>query len=336
MGFSSDPRIAVWEKEKARIDADEPPPNYKDPPRRHHYVPQFYLERFSKRSSSKATPRIKRIEAKGGLDSAVVLGVPDAAVEVDFYRVEADDPRRAQEAEHIIGIFETTAGYAFANLDRGGANHLPDDIDRQNLACFMALQFARGPDTVDFQERAATLTSRMVMRQASTMPDYIRRRLLAQGDDASDEAVAQMASDLDEAARTAVVTPHRNNVVASIFRGVSTYFPYFYERRWGIARTPIPLLTSDRPIVLLQQPGRRKPWEGVGLGTADMIVFVLDRNRALVMQQPEPEHKEGIATVSAAFARQLNAQVANHARRWVFYHPDDNPLDGVPFNPNPR
>jgi hypothetical protein len=47
MGFSGDPRVALWEKEWARIEAREPPPNHENPPRRHHYVPEMYLRRFA-------------------------------------------------------------------------------------------------------------------------------------------------------------------------------------------------------------------------------------------------------------------------------------------------
>jgi Protein of unknown function (DUF4238) len=152
MRFSADPRIAVWEREKARIDANEPPPNAENPPRRHHYVPEMYLKRFAARTKPKGTPRLRRFEAKEGPGGGSIIGVHDAAVETDFYAIESDDPRREHEAEHILSVFEQAAGYAFANLDRG-ADHFPDDIDRESLSMFMALQFVRGHDTADFQER---------------------------------------------------------------------------------------------------------------------------------------------------------------------------------------
>jgi hypothetical protein len=45
--FSDDPRVAVWQREVARIEANEPPPNSDNPPKRHHYVPEMYLRRFA-------------------------------------------------------------------------------------------------------------------------------------------------------------------------------------------------------------------------------------------------------------------------------------------------
>jgi hypothetical protein len=231
MGFSGDPRVALWEKEWARIEAGEPPPNHEDPPRRHHYVPEMYLRRFAapvNGRKGKKTRRVGRIEARLGPSSAITIGVHDAAVETDFYAVETNDPRRVQEAEHIIGVFEQAAGYAFASLDRH-PNELPDDIDRENLSLYMALQFVRGPDTADFQTRLYTQTSRMLTKVAAASPDYVRNHLTEQGEDASDDAVARASSHFKEAAKTLSVTPHKNDTVATILRGPIDFMPYFFR-----------------------------------------------------------------------------------------------------------
>ncbi|WP_437746591.1 DUF4238 domain-containing protein [Sorangium sp. So ce1504] len=336
MKFSDDPRIAVWEREKARIDRNEPPPNWENPPKRHHYVPEMYLKRFAARSGPKGTPRVKRIEAKLGPDSGIVIGVHDAAVETDFYNIETDDPRRVHEAEHIIGVFETAAGYAFANLDRLGADYFPDDLDRENLAMFMALQFVRGHDTGDFQTRLYTQTSRMIMRIAASSPDYVRNFLKERGDDTSDEAVAKTADAFRRAAKSLSVTPHKNETVEAMLKGPNDFMHYFFARTWIVVRSKFPFLTTDRPIALHKRRDANDAWRGVGLETADKIVFVLDRHRALLMDHPESGSTENIIDVEPDFARRLNAFVANRARRWFFHHPDDSPLDGVPFNPNPN
>jgi hypothetical protein len=260
--------------------------------------------------------------------------VHDAAVETDFYTVETDDPRRVHEAEHIIGVFERAAGYVFKNLDRA-PDHLPDDIDRENLSLYMALQFARVHDMRDFQAEVYTKSLSMAMRVAAEHRDVVRNVLVsAGGEEPTEDDVDETVAALREGWRSVVVTPHKNDVVATMLKNVPEFFRFFYMRPWAIARSTAPLLTSDRPVVLYQGPGSRQPW-GVGLMTADMILFVLDRHRALVMQHPEPGKPEGVVEVSAGFARQLNTFVANRARRWLFHHPDDRPLDGVPYNHNP-
>ncbi len=320
MKLSNDPRIAIWQKEQARVDADEPPPNFQNKPKRHHYVPEFYLERFAALSQKKnPTPRVQRIEASKGLASSALIGVHDAAVETDFYTVETDDPRRVHEAEHIIGVFERAAGYAFRNLDRA-PDHLPDDIDRENLSLYMALQFARVHDMRDFQAEVYTKSLSMAMRVAAEHRDVVRNVLVsAGGEEPPEDDVDETVAALREGWRSVAVTPHKNDVVATMLKNVPEFFRYFYLRRWAIARSTIPLLTSDRPVVLYQRPGKRQPWEGVGLMTADMIVFPLDRHRALVMQHPEPGNFEGVRDVSTGYARQLNTLIANGAWRWLFH-----------------
>jgi hypothetical protein len=335
--FSNDPRIALWEREQARIDANEPPPNFENPPKRHHYVPEMYLRRFATPSRRKGTPRIQRVEAKAGPNSSIVIGVHDAAVENDFYNIETDDPRRVHEAEHVIGLFERAAGYAFANLDRLGPRHFPDGVDRENLSMFMALQFVRGHDTGDFQARAYTQMSQMILRVAAASPEIVRNFLAEHGQETSDAAVAKMAGLLRRDSSAVSVTPHKNETVAAVLRGPRDFTPYFSKRRWIIVRSAVPFLTSDRPVVLL--PGPQAPheaWHGVGLGTAETIVFVLDRHRALMMRHPEPGDVEATVDADPSFACWLNVIIANYARRWIFHHPDDQPLDGVPFNPNPK
>jgi hypothetical protein len=335
MGLSGDPRVAVWEREWARIQANEPPPNAGAPPRRHHYVPEMYLRRFASRSSgkrNKGAPRVRRVEARLGPGSAINIGIHDAAVENDFYAIESEDERRMHEAEHIIGVFERAAGYAFASLDRN-TNALPDDIDRENLSLYMALQFVRGHETADFQTRFYTQTSRMIMRVAASQPEYVRNFLAEQGEDASDAAVAKASARFAKAAGSISATPHKNDTVATILRGPIDFMPYLFQRKWLIVRSNAPFLTSDRPIVLIERQDPNEAWRGIGLGTADIILFVLDRHRALIMQHPLPEHGEGVVEIEPHQARAINSAVLNHARRWLFHHPDDDPLANLPFNP---
>ena len=307
-------------------------------------MPQMYLRRFASRplvttgkkaNKQKAKARIRMVEARLGPSSGRTVGVADAAVETDFYTVDAADPRRAQEAEHIIGVVEQAAGYAFAHFDNS-RDYFPDAVDRENLALFMALQFVRGPETGEFLTRMYTDVMRMMTRMSATQPDYIRSHLAERGEDSSDEAVARFAAMLEKGAGTLTVAPHRNDTVKTILESSHELVRYFFMRKWAVVRSRVPFLTSDRPIVLHERRDPHRPWEGSGLMTADMILFAIDRRRALVMQHPLPEHREGVVDISDEFVHDINHAIANGARRWLFHHPDDDPLDSLPFNPNPE
>jgi hypothetical protein len=227
------------------------------------------------------------------------------------------------------------AGYAFANLDRR-PERFPDDVDRQNLSLFFALQFTRGPDMREFRERIDTEVSRMAVRVGASSPEYVRNFLTSSGQDASDDAVARTSADLIEASKNLTVTPHNNTHAAAIFQGAVEFVPFFYKRHWVIARSPAPLLTSDRPVVLYAGRDALAPGGGIGLMNAEIIVFVLDRCRVLLMQHPEPPNRDcAFVDLGAEWAPRLNSAVANRAHRWLFHHPADSPLEGIPFNPNP-
>lgn len=332
MTFSDDPRKAIWDREKRRLEAGEPPPNWNDPPRRHHYVPEVYLKRFAA-PGRKRTHRLSRIDKAAGPTSRITIGVRDAAVEADFYKIETEDPRRNQEAEHVISVFESAAALAFANFDSFGREHFPDAIDRENLAHFAALQYSRGHRTSEFLSDAMTKVSRLLMR--TIPPERVRDFLTGRNEDASGEAVANTTRKLREASAAVSVAPHQNTVVKSIINGAVEFAPYFLLRRWVIVCTDVPLLTSDQPIVLVSLRDRPS-WSGVGLENADQIIYPLDRFRALVMEHPASGRREAVINISASAARSINVSVANAARRWIFCHPEDRPLDGVPFDPRGR
>lgn len=95
-----------------------------------------------------------------------------------------------------------------------------------------------------------------------------------------------------------------------------------------ILRSPRPLLTNDRPIVLLDRATESR--RGVGVGTATLISFALDRRKMLVMNI-DPEPREGIADCSPRFAMTVNQIAATSSRRWIYHHPEDRPLDDLPF-----
>ena len=286
----------------------------------------MYLRRFAGRVGSNKKPKIRCIEPKADPPRMMLLSVENAAVETDLYMVETHDARSQHIAEHLFGVFESAAGYAFANLDKDG-NHFPDEIDRRNLSLFFALQLVRGHDMGDFQTRLYTEVAKGLMRFSAERPEYVRRHLSEQGDDDSDEAVAQMVDDLREGTDDIKVVPHKNETVAAIMTAPPDLMPYFFRRRWFIMRSGVPLLTTDRPIVLMGEPKSGHLFgDDAGVMNARSIIYVLDRHRVLVMKRPDLATEEGLGTLSPEAASTINRTVASAARRWIFHHPDDEPL----------
>ena len=92
------------------------------------------------------------------------------------------------------------------------------------------------------------------------------------------------------------------------------------------------LLTTDIPIVLMRGFGE-DPRAAVGSMTAAGVLTALDRRVALVITGPGEEDLQLPGDVD--LARALNQNLLSGARRVVFHHPDDDPLQGLQM-PEPR
>ena len=98
----------------------------------------------------------------------------------------------------------------------------------------------------------------------------------------------------------------------------------FYERR--------SLATSDTPVVLCSGAGHPAGM-GIGIANAGEIHVPLDRRVALSMG--DSRFPDGCAAGVTKTALYLNDAIAKNARRYVFHHPDDDPLHGLTL-PEPR
>ncbi|MBN8609129.1 MAG: DUF4238 domain-containing protein [Deltaproteobacteria bacterium] len=293
-------------------------------------MPVMYLERFGKRSSSKATPRVHVIDRTSSESTGRTAGVRDVAAEVDFYRMKAADPAHDYDGEHLMGVFETAAGPAFRALDRQKRSLL-DEIDRFHLSAFMALQFVRGPDSVRFSEQILTRITLMAAHVYAANDEALSALVKDMGDEPTAEAVAEARQALARVDHNMRVVPDRGSVVRNMFQSAEEFVRYFFMRRWTILRSRSPFVTCDRPIVLYQAPETRRTGVGVGLATADVILYPVDRYCALAMRHPAQDHKEGVVDVSAEQVAALNKSIAHSADRWVFHHPDDAPFATSPL-----
>jgi hypothetical protein len=99
-----------------------------------------------------------------------------------------------------------------------------------------------------------------------------------------------------------------------------------YLRSWRVLKFDSSrLLTSDHPFGYWSPRGDHDG--AFGVDNAPVIFHPLDRQTALMMSLrriPEVVRPSG-----ATRARQINLAVAGEASKWSFYHPDDDPLDGL-------
>jgi hypothetical protein len=120
-------------------------------PKKHHYVPQFYLKHFSN-----AKEMIWVYDRKE--NTYRHQNVKDTAVQKHFYRFRSMDGGHNTELEELLSNIEGNAATAITNI---AAGRTPTSEDIEWLAMFVSFQATRVPD---FQKRNQEMKEKMMKR----------------------------------------------------------------------------------------------------------------------------------------------------------------------------
>lgn len=105
-------------------------------PRRHHFVPRFYLEGFCA-EDSRALAVYDRVR-----NAYRAQRPSEVAHRRDYYAYEDEQGNRFFDIEAALGELETAASHSMRRVDNG--DELTDD-DRMALATYVAFQYTRTP-----------------------------------------------------------------------------------------------------------------------------------------------------------------------------------------------
>ena len=282
-------------------------------PRRHHYVPQFYLERF-------ADPQGKLGAFDRQAGKVITTSAKNVAVERDFNRLPddsnlppmmLDDLYTSQEPEAAVAIRETVSGGRV------------DPSKRETLALHLVLQERRTraqrntlramSEFVFSAQAQVGLTERLTQNSFATPEERQQAEQTLQGLADGELVVAP-----DEQALAGMVLSGLEEAVNSLLSGW----------KWIVVLLPRPMLiTSDSPICMLGEPEPGSPATGVGWETALEIWFPLDPRHALVLTRDHSLVSPLIGLASDMRAR--NHRLALQSERWSFFLPGSKALEGL-------
>jgi len=271
-------------------------------PRRHHYVPAFYLRGFSDR---KHRVRVYRREEGGTLTTHV----RNAAVETGFYDLTDRQGAPTLAAEELLSQIESDAADAIAALVRSDGRI--DARTRDAMSVFMATLIMRTPEKRDLHR---------------AMNSSLRDTLLREGLDT--EAVDALFI------RSGITEPSRNDDIRLLFSVAAEIAPILHAMEWivGTSRSA-GLVTSDHPLAIYDR--EPDPLRGTGLLNADELYFPLTERFVLIML-PQPLDLDPRAYLRAENVLFVNSLVAGHSYRYVFQNPSDVVLGEVmPRGPRP-
>jgi hypothetical protein len=247
-------------------------------PKRHHFVPRFYLERF-------AAAGALYVRRRDG--HTFTTGAENIAVRTGFYDVTLPNGGISKDIEDWLSGLEGQAATAMRNIDETLAAPGLDNPDRATLSLYLAIQLARTPEQrerVLFPERvSAFLDGRELTKDL--IAEFLRDTHLGFEPKAGEIQGAFDFASYVLSQHTPVTAEMSMQIALSTSKETA---PALATMHWSVEHDrKARLITSDGPLVLWRAPTQRDAYEGLGISGAEEIRFPLDPAKQLVLT-PKP------------------------------------------------
>jgi len=310
-------------------------------PKRHHYIPQFYLKFFVEPLPGRRKPGVWRFER--GVKEPLYLAPSVAAVERHYYSIPAKEGGQNALVEEILLKPVDGAGALLLQQVATGDivfNH----SERRFLSLFLGVMFVRVPARRRPTEDLAAAFAKFDMEVLAKTPGALESVLREM------EKETGHASDVDvEGLRRYLLGDPivKGRPVASleaVVRLPLELAPIFYAMDWLILKSDdFPFLTSDNPVVYVDATA--KPGAPVGLNNENVeVIFSLNPAKCLLAKHnprlrrafektDSDEELRRIASTISPETRyrratqeevtKVNARLIKHACQYVFSSRND-------------
>lgn len=280
-------------------------------PKRQHFLPQFYLDGFTKDGKVAVFDREKNeVRVQQPLNTGVIG---------HFYTMEDAEGRQRFELEQMLSEFE---GKASPGIKKLAAKQYPTDEERADLAIFVALAGFRTPDIVESLKLFNSGLIEDIAKRMFANVDHVKETMRGKpGSPTSEEDLENEAREMVEFAQSGqyqVTTNHRW-AVGMAMKMAFAVAPLLTGRDWLVVHRPndnTSFVTTDAPVVLSTVRPREPSFYGIGFGNADaLVLFPLTRSSALVMSGDNGnlQHRE----VGSVAIRHMNLALADRCQRFV-------------------
>jgi hypothetical protein len=206
----------------------------------------------------------------------------------------------------------------------------PGTTERETLASFMAVQYARTPFRRAIAEFAGKVHEFLDGRELNReeIRTYLQRRHLFRTPEESEVEAAFIFTESQIGNSESLSS---NEIVSLPFSSVEPATDSLLRRAWSLeyARKPR-LITCDSPVIIWSpsSPGARM--SGIGLDNAKEVRFPLDLATQLVLKL---EPYESITRIEPARVRECNSYAASYCHNEIIGHPDfPTALDNAPLS----
>ena len=287
-------------------------------PRKHHYVPRFYLSGFSEGK------HLHVLDKRSWRNFSV--NVEDAACERDYYMIEVEADGDPAELERFFGTFETSGAQALRQIVESQVLP-PDEVLHEKLLPFVALMSVRGPGPRDAIERPFAEMMKQIMWLMTSSKEAYENNIKK----VAEQTGADLSSVTYEEMRDFVrrgeydIDMGQNFRMRTLLQMLVPVLELLSMRHWSLAVSSADspdLICSDRPVSLSWNRAELvHPFFGPGFGVPEtMVSMPLNRHLCLlgVFEEVEPHH-----VLSAEDVATLNTCTALQATRFVYSKADD-------------
>jgi len=246
-------------------------------PKRHHYLPQFYIDAFCRSGKIWVYDRQK--------DQFRQQTPPNTAVIGHYYSIAAPDGEKDTELESVLAQVESEAKPIIAKVSDG---RRISDQEKANLAYFIAWLYARVPEFQATYEDLSEELYKKILRQAFATVEETQR-LVESHPALKDHPITISAKRLHEFVQGGdyEIKTHRNLSLMMSIETAQDLWNYFVQMNWVFCRAEAGshYITTDTPVCLIPPVVKPGPaWMGTGLLTPGAAKLVpLTSNTALLM-----------------------------------------------------
>lgn len=283
--------------------------------KRHHYVPEFLLRRFST-NPTEEHPLICRLDVRTGAISK--LSTLNCAVIQHYNRLTEASGLPTGFAEAMLSYAEGQAVPLVEKLIHGKILDLRERVDFSTFLMAQQMRTPRGREWLRFgQDQAAKFWAlKKLYENRDFTKEYLRKDLGREPtDDEVDESIRQMAEPLE--GDELVVTLGQDAEILGMFMPAPDLVPLIGEMNWILMEAPggQSFILSDDPLVRLDplNPDGPAGWRSSSTVEATMP---LDPQYCLRLRQPPLGQSKRV--VAADEVLDTNLRTYAGAREFIF------------------
>ncbi len=294
-------------------------------PKKHHYIPQFYLKGFSMDKKhlfvlDKLADKSKNIRYQT---------TESIAFQNNLYTFQA----KGKKKDTLEAAFAQMEGIAAEVIRRIENKEELTSQERNDLALFISFLWIRVPNSKKEFERSTKelyeKTARMSIQM--TPKESLRKFFESRGEKMTDEQLDDLKDFGANEKRSIIkVAVPQNYWIKQMLTMGLEISPALEIANWEfkVAEKQFAFVTSDNPFLLLPS-GPVHPFEGLGLLTPGAKKIIpLTAKICLVIHEPQKDPKTVYTLTNKDMVRKINNWIVKYSERFVF-SPDKGKIEKI-------